>query len=294
MSSERPTVRPVSLSRLVEASFLADDHLPTAEDIATELDTTHRRAREIVLEADRLGLVEITDESPERYRLTTDGTEFLESVVAEDWQTTDRILQSQSPHYGAFVDCTQTYGPISPSDLLDQLDASTPPPYDFNETSIDVLCDWGQRLGAIQRNVFTGTLYTPMNGSLPEEFPSELVTSVDSLEETAGVNLKQRYVSIPELREAFCESHALLRDVFDEGLVALTSQNVGRIELSGAPIDTGAKDARYGIKELRYTEDDGLVSTEHTSEQVMHGVELHGKQYYYLAIYDENLQYENQ
>ncbi|GAB3680422.1 hypothetical protein GCM10028857_03120 [Salinarchaeum chitinilyticum] len=294
MSSGRSTVRPVTLARLVEASFLTEDHRPTDEDIATELDTTHRRTREIILEAVRLGLLEITDEGPDRYRLTTDGSEFLESVVAEDWNTTDRILQDQSPHYGAFIDRVESDGPISTSDLLGQLETSTPSQYDFNETSIDLLCDWGQRLGAIQRNVFTGLLYTPTNRSLPKEFPTALVASVKSLEETAGVNLQQRYVSIPELREAFCETYELPRDVFDEGLVDLAAQNVGRIELSGAPIDTGAKDARFGIKELGFTDEDGLVSTEHTSEQVMRGVELHDKQYYYLAIHDENLQYTDQ
>jgi len=294
MSSERPTVRPVSLARLVEASFLADDQQPTDEDIAAELDTTHRRTREIVLEADRLGLLETTEQDPERYGLTPEGADFLESVVAEDWGTTDRILQDQSPHYGAFIDRVETDGPSSMPELLGQLENTTPALYDFNETSIDVLCDWGQRLGAVQRNVFTGTLYAPTTGSLPEGFPAALMSSVESIEETAGVNLQQRYISIPELREAFCESHELPRDIFDEGLVGLATENVGRIELSGAPIDTGAKEARFGIKELRYTDENGLVSTEHTSEQVMRGVELRGKQYYYLAIHDENLRYSKQ
>ena len=101
----------------------------------------------------------------------------------------------------------------------------------------------------------------------------------------------KRYLSIPELREHFCERVGCPRDPFDEALVRLAKQNVGRVELSGAPMDTGAKDAKLGIKSMELAESDGLVSTDQSTEQVMRGVEQFGKQYYYLAVHDRDLSY---
>ena len=82
-------------------------------------------------------------------------------------------------------------------------------------------------------------------------------------------------------------------EVFDDALVRLAQQNIGKVELSGAPIDTGAKDARYGIKTIELAGDEGLVSTDQSSEQVMRGVEQLGKQYYYFAVYDRDLQFND-
>lgn len=95
----------------------------------------------------------------------------------------------------------------------------------------------------------------------------------DGLEETAGVSLRQRYLPIPEFRETFCEQHRCTRDAFNEAIRRFADQNVGRLELSGTPIDTGAKDAKLGIKEMRLGNDDGLVSTTQSTEQVMAGIE---------------------
>jgi len=54
-------------------------------------------------------------------------------------------------------------------------------------------------------------------------------------------------------------------------------------------MDTGAKDAALGIKQIALADDDGLVSTSQSSQQVMAGVEQFGKQYYYLAVHDREI-----
>ena len=86
----------------------------------------------------------------------------------------------------------------------------------------------------------------------------------------------------------------LSRNSFDNGLRALAQENDGNIELSGAPRDTGAKEANYGIKEIELSGDDTLVSTSQSTDQVMQGVEQYGKQYYYLTVHDRELTYTNQ
>lgn len=293
MSSERPTVRPVTLARLAEVTFLAEEDPVATDTVETELDVTTRRARETILEAERINLIEERDSDEQVYVATSVGSEFVAAIQMENWSKVGNILRTRSPHYGSFVEVVEELGPLDPEEVLEELEERAKfTPYEYNETSLDVVGDWAQRLGILQRNAFTGSFYTAEKETVPATFPYQLIGAVEELEETAGVNLQQRYLSIPELREELCERIGCSRSAFDEALVELTEQNVGRLELSGAPIDTGAKDARYGIKTMRYAEDEGIVTTEQSSEQVMSGVELLGKQYYYVTIHDDDLQFE--
>ncbi len=296
MTSERATIRPVTLGRLVEVTFLASKGTTSTEKIISELNVSRRRAREALLEAERIDLIEQceSNDNEQVYTATVVGTDFVTAVRSESWSTVSELLEQQSSHYDSFVGIVRDSSPVTPEDILTKLDEHAwETSYTYNQTSLDVLSDWAQRLGTVQRNAFTGVYYIATAESVPGSFPEQLITIADDLEETAGVNLQQRYLSIPELRERTCEQLACSRTAFNEALVALAQQNVGRIELSGAPIDTGAKDARYGIKTIGYTDDEEVVTTEQSSEQVMHGVELLGKQYYYLTIHDSELRFDN-
>ena len=293
MSSERPTVRPVTLARLVEVAYVCEDEAESTSSIETRLDVTHRRARETILEALRIGLLEeISDGGDDEFwYVTADaGESFLEVIRNERWQEVSSFLKTNSPHYATFLDVLVDSEPVAPTELLEEIETrEVDSPYEYNQTSIEVVGDWAERLGAIQRNAFTGVYYTVRCRSVPENFPEVLLSTFDELEETAGVNLRQRYLSIPELREHTCQRLQCPRAVFDDALVSLAQENVGKLELSGAPLDTGAKDAKLGIKEIALDEEGGLISTTHSTERVMAGVEQFDKQYYYLAVHDRDL-----
>ena len=185
-------------------------------------------------------------------------------------------------------------GPARLDSLLYELEKqSESTPYSYNQTSIEVVGNWGKCLGTVQRNAFSGEYYRPQNESPPENFHQTLLNAYDELEETAGVGMRQRYISIPELRESLCATLQLSRQGFNNGLRLLAQENIGKIELSGAPRDTGAKEANYGIKEISLSEDDVLVSTSQSTEQVMQGIEQHGKQYYYLTVHERDISYTN-
>ena len=295
--TDRPTVRPVTLARLVELTNLCADGPLTTGDIETVLEVSHRRARETILEAVRIGLLaETTDaEETSAYETTSVGTTFLNAVREEAWSRVSDVLEEQSPHYQSFLEAVADVQPATPEKVLERLCANhEDTQYTFNQTSLDVLGDWGERLGAIQRNAFTGVYYRVNDFDEPNDFPEVLLTVFEEREETAGVNLRQRYLPIPELREYTCERLRCTREVFDNALVTLVGQNVGKLELSGAPMDTGAKDAALGIKEIARAETDGLVSTDQSTDRVMAGVEQYGKQYYYLAVHDDTLTYKTQ
>ncbi|MGN8216679.1 hypothetical protein [Halococcus salifodinae] len=292
MSDERPTIRPVTLARLVETSHICEDGPRTLEDIKSALDVTHRRARETTLETLRIGLLgsEQQEDEDETYESTHIGDRFLEAVRAEEWSKVSDVLATQSPHYSAFLEALDNVAPASLEAVLEELESLEEfTNHSYNQTSVEVVGDWAERLGTVQRNSFTGGYYSVERNVVPSNFPFALLAVYDDLEETAGVDLRQRYLSIPLLREHFCERHGCPRSVFDEALRRLAQQNVGHIELSGAPMDTGAKEAQLGIKEIDLGSKEGLVTTDQSTERVMAGIEQFGKQYYYLAVYDRNL-----
>ncbi|OYR50002.1 hypothetical protein [Halorubrum sp. Eb13] len=293
MSDERPTVRPVNLGRLVEIAHFCTGGERSTTDVSSALDVSKRRARETILESVRIGLIEpVGDADDEVYTATAVGKRFVDIVEESNWGSVSNILETRSPHYGEFLDLFEDNDTVEPDDALERLeDRAEFTPYEYNETSLDVIGGWAQRLGVVQRNAFDGSFYTTRGDEIPSNFPYVLLSIADEFEESAGVNLQKRYLSIPEIRECTCERLGCGRDVFDDALVRLAQQNIGKVELSGAPIDTGAKDARYGIKTIELADGDELISTDQSSEQVMRGVEQLGKQYYYFAVYDRDLQF---
>jgi len=291
VSDERATVRPVTLSRLVELTHACKDESMTTESLEDTLDVSHRRARETILEAVRINLLSEEETGDEPVYATTDiGVSFLNEIRAENWRKASQILGTRSPHYRAFIDAVDNLEHADLDTLLEKLETEQEfTPYSFNQTGVEVVGDWAERLGRVQRNAFTGSYYPASKTPIPSNFHFVLLNVYDGLEETAGVDLRQRYLSIPRLRETTCERLGCTRESFNEALLTLCQQNVGKLELSGAPMDTGAKDAALGIKQIALADDDGLVSTSQSSQQVMAGVEQFGKQYYYLAVHDREI-----
>lgn len=293
MSDERPTVRPVTLSRMAELTHACKAASRSTESLEDELDVSHRRARETILEAKRISLLDEDDSGEEPVYTTTEvGLSFVSAIRDEDWKQVSTILETRSPHYGTFIEVLADVENAGLDALLTQLEeAQEFSPYSYNQTSVEVLGDWAERLGRVQRNAFTGDYYLTDQRTIPANFHFLLLDVYDDLEERAGVDLRQRYLSIPRLREETCERLGCTRDDFNEALLALCRQNVGKLELSGAPMDTAAKDATLGIKRIALSEEDGLVSTSQSTQQVMAGVEQFGKKYYYLAVHDRDIEY---
>lgn len=292
MSDERPTVRPVTLGRLVEVTHLCEAVSTNTKTVERTLNITHRRARETMLEATRIGFIDESEDETPIYTTTTIGEQFLTAVRNEDWDHVSSILATHSPHYGDFLDIIDDHGPAPIDELLDRLkNAAKFTPYSYNQTSVEVVGAWAERLGQVNRNAFTGHFYSVGREAVPAHFPYVLLQTYDDLEEHAGVNLRQRYLSIPRLREMLCERLQCPRDVFDNALLAVCGQNIGKLELSGAPLDTEAKDSVLGIKQIARADSDGLVSTSQSSQQAMAGVEQYGKEYYYLAVHDRDITY---
>lgn len=292
MTTERPTLRPVTLARLIEAVYLCESTPRSTEEIANAIDVTNRRSRETILEARRLALLREAESGPQEqvYDSTEIGDRFLGYVRSEEWPEVSRILRSQSPHFDGYLDVVESNSAMTSDEILARLQASeASSSRTYNQTSIDVLNDWAERLGAVQRNAFTGGYYAIQDSPSSDKFEACLVSTYDAFDHTTGLGMRQHYVSIPLLREHVCERLQWPRDAFDPALLDLFDQNIGRMDLHGTIRDTGAKDARFGIKKIALTETERLVTTTHTTDRVMVGLERKGKQFFYLELLDHDL-----
>jgi len=287
MTEERSSLRPVTLPRLFEVADTAGES-STPSDIASYLDVSNRRANEIVEAATRIGLLTEQDCSHLdecEYCTTTDGQGLLRAVRREDWEEVSRVLRQGSLHYRRFLSVVHDVGPASREALLTALQARSEENWlTFNETGLDVLCDWGERLGSVQRNSYSGDYY-PVSDSVQS---SRIVVAVeevyDELNETVGVAMSRRSIPIPEFREQLCEKLRCSRVEAEEILVELNRANA-TVELQGAPMDTVAKEAPYGTKSIELDEKDGLITANQTTEQMLTGLRLAGREYYYIAIH---------
>jgi hypothetical protein len=222
-------------------------------------------------------------------QITETGLSFHRGFQDENWAELHQILLENSKHYRTlfeFLEMEQKKTGFS-RDQLSEFLSGEHDDIRLNKTGIEVLTDWGERLGGLQRNVFTDRYYQVCEESRDKSFLETLEESYQQLEQTGGVSMRQRYVSIPRLRESVCERLRTSRDTFDKRLKRVAQNQIGRMELSGAPLDSSAKEANRGIKKIVRCSEEGNTTTRMESDRAMQGVELaNNKVYYYLAIFD--------
>lgn len=280
----RQTIRPVTLTRIIETADIYNKHnISNIEEIQEILDLSENRTKEITNEMQRTSLIET-----EKQTLTQQGKNLLSACKNEDWKKIHKILYRNSPHYSVFIDYLDGYDGkygCEKEKIIDGLNKENEN-LRFNDTGISIVLDWAERLDIVQKNVFEDRYYT-IDESREFGFKDIVQEEYNSIEVRTG-NLKQRYVSIPRLREQVCERIGITRDCFDELLKDLYMDNIGGMELSGAPLDTKAKQSKLGIKSIGKTEEGGVVSSVMSSERVLDGVSLeNNKMYYYIAIFEK-------
>ena len=149
----RATMRPVSLSRVVETAYFGEkSKIFTHEDLAKFLQSSERRAKEVADEMVNIGLL---TQSEANYSATPRCIKFLGYVRNNDWKNVHGLMMDYS-FYNTFFTNLLSIEPATPDEILASLKTSELP---FNQTSRDVLCDWGERIQSIQRNIFSNQYF---------------------------------------------------------------------------------------------------------------------------------------
>jgi hypothetical protein len=281
----RISIRPVTLRRIIETLDLSlKMKYVNSTALAAKLGTTRRRGQEILLEIQRMRFLEGdgNDFSPNK-----DAVDFVEAFNREDWQSMHAILSRNYPFYRIFIDALQTNTPgksFTKSDLAKTL--VNEPQLNFNATAIDVLCDWSERLGAVQRNPYTNMYYLANNTINFAEFIAYLHSTYEELNVKPRPGLRQEYVEIARLRENVCEKSNIRREIFDSFFTEVFKRAYGKMELCGAPITSIAKNSPSSIKKMEKGLRDSILSPQFVCLREASGIEINGKEYYYLAIFD--------
>lgn len=273
----RASMRPITLGRVVETVYLSESQGDLDGSLLQEkYGVSQRRAKEILNEVVRMGLLQgVADQ----FQPTSLGKDLTIAVHKGAWEQVHQVLLEYT-FYSDFYKTLVQYGPIEPKQLLPHLKET---PSSFNQTSLSVLCDWVERVGSAQRNVFTNVYY-PVYAMTAPMLP-EFLCVYGELNTRAGASLHQRYVEIPKIRELVCERLKIRRRDFNEEFLRLYRNNIGTIELSGAPITTHAKATSKHIKSLIFTEMPDEITMKLTSERFLKGVVCDSKQYYFVAIH---------
>ena len=277
----RLTMRPVSLSRVVEtADFAAKTRKFSSQDLAEFLKSSLSRGKEIAEESVNIGILA---KDGDLYVPTILCSAFLDNIRQNKWEEIHKIMMDYS-FYRIFFDTLQSIEPATPEEILATLEKSATP---FNEASRQVLCDWGERIGSVQRNIFTN-LYFTIRDSHHSIIPSFL-ESYRSLNVKTGLSLRQRYVEIPKVRESVCQAVKISRDTFDRRFIKLCQKNIGKIELAGAPVTTHAKKSSKKVKNVQFLELQDMITMKLSSNQFLNGVTVGRKSYFFVAYHGGEL-----
>jgi hypothetical protein len=277
----RLTMRPVTLSRVVETAFFAQKTGSfTNEELGKFLTSSPSRAKEIAEETVNIGLLEKNDLL---FTPSSRCNRFLEDIRLNNWTGIHQLMMDYR-FYHTFYTVLKTIEPATSEEILATLSASEIP---FNEASRQVLCDWGERIGSIQRNIFTNQYFTI--GEASSSIIPSFLSSYQSLNIKSGLTLRQRYVEIPKIREFVCQDLRISRDAFDSRFTQLCMKNIGKIELAGAPVTTHAKRSANKVKNVHFLELPDKITMKLSSNQYLNGLKVGPKAYYYAAYHGGDL-----
>lgn len=283
---ERKTMRPVTLRRVIEICSLAtvEGGGLTAETVSKKLNSSLSRAKEMLLEVEKMGLLSCFEKNCWKPNEKT--AEFLEFFEREEWDKIHRYFLENYQFYKEFIQVLQRH--INDRQGLSMeiiVKESAEYGLHLNKTAVEVLTDWCERLGVIQRNLYTAKIYLVKKET--ETFENFLKTLVKIYRKLAFSQWrKEVYVEIPLIRESVCEELKISRNSFDGLLKEAYLKNVGKIEFSGAPITTLAKKSPLSEKKLTLFGKEAIMSAKSTLKKEREGISIGKKSYYYLAIHE--------
>jgi len=286
---ERKTMRPITLRRVIEICSLAtqNKHL-TVETASNKLNCSESRAKEMLLEVEKMGLLNYSDNFWASNNRTS---EFLEYFEKEEWPKIHQYFLENYQFYKEFIRILQGHiaeqQGLSMNDIVKE---STEHKLHLNKTAVEVLTDWCERLGVIQRNLYSAKIYLLKEET--EKLENFIKTLVKIYRKLAFSQWhKEVYVEIPLIRENVCEELKISRNTFDNLLKEAYIKNVGRIEFSGAPITTFAKKSPLSEKKLTPIGKEAIMSAKSTLKKEREGLIIGKKSYYYIAIHGITKEY---
>lgn len=283
--SIRKTIRPVTLKRIIQVcSLLHEVKAADVQAVSKELCLSNDRAKEILLELQLIGLLTVENKI---YYANKQTKEILQYYEENCWEKLHEYFMQNYRFYKDFIEILKN-NTASKGLTFEEIELSSEKQnFNLNQTAITVLSDWCERLGVIQRHLFTRRLYLTIY-SQPPSFQIFKDTLQNYYREFCTVHHKRNlFVEIPALREDIAEKLRIKRTKFDELLKELFLANIGKMELSGAPITTLAKKSPFSEKKMKLDQKTAILSPKFEACKQREGLVVGKKAYYYLSIYEQ-------
>lgn len=281
---ERKTMRPITLSRIIEICSLAmQDKGLSIETASKKLNSSVSRAKEMLLEVEKMGLL---TNSENLWRANERTAKFIGYFEKEEWNKIHQYFLENYQFYKEFIQILQDHIGDSQGLSIDEIiKEAAGRGLHLNKTAVEVLSDWCERLNVIQRNLYTAKIYLLKEDFENfESFTKALIRIYRKL--ASSIWHREVYVEIPLIREKICEELKIPRKTFDDLLKEAYLKNVGKIEFSGAPITTLAKKSPLSEKKIIPVGKEAIMSASSTIKKEREGITINKKSYYYLAIHE--------
>jgi hypothetical protein len=280
----RKSIRPVTLRRVIEVCSIAlKEGVLDPAAISGQLNTTQRRSVEILSELQRMNA--LTQDKEGFFRASIVTKDVIRAYQNENWNGIHQILAENYDFYGAFVTALSRNA-LTKDELLSKLSADVD--LNFNATAVDILCDWAERLGQVQRNLYNSKYYLLRERMVGFGiFLSEVQRCYNALNYSPRPGMKLVYTEIARLRESVCEALRIRREAFDDLLRELIRKFTGKVELSGAPVTTSAKKSPSSLRTMEKGEPHPILSPTFVSIREGKGLDFHGKLYQYIAVFEQ-------
>ena len=286
MNQKRVSMRPVTLKRIIEVCSLALGH-PILDEklIMQELKTSIGRAKELLFEIERIKLI---GKSAEGFVANKNTAMLIEAFENEDWKAFHEYFMRNYSFYQQFIGLLRTHINEERGLLISEMkNEAKIKQLQLNQTAIEVLQNWCERLGVLQRNLYTKRFYLLKEELRLAQFRDIVQSSYQVLNTVRGPGLKLTYVEIPRLREEVCEKMKITRETFDTLFRRLYRESIGIIELSGAPTITVAKKSPLSIRRIEASKKEDILAPYLDLAKERKGIEIGGKSYYYVAIHSQ-------
>ena len=287
MNKKRASMRPVTLKRIIEVCNLALRHPIVNEKlIMQELKTSMARAKELLFEMERMKLIK---KHVKGFSANKNTIMFVEAFENEDWKAFHEYFMRNYSFYRQFINLLRVHINEERGLLISEMKKEAKiKQLQLNQTIIEVLQNWGERLGVLQRHLYTKRFYL-LEEETPglDEFKDVVQSSYQFLNTVRGLGLKLTYVEIPRLREEVCEKMKIARETFDILFRRLYRESIGIIELSGAPTITVAKKSPISIRKIKASKKDNILAPYLDLAKERKGLEISGKTYYYVALHQK-------
>lgn len=277
-------MRPVTLRRVIEICSLATKtekvNIPI---ISQKLGVGPSRAKEIILEVIRMALLESHDDV---YTANANAIKFLEYFENEHWDKIHEYFLVNYQFYRNFIRILEDHINNKGLSLNEIKEESTKRKLNLNQTAVEVLSDWCDRLGVVQRHLYARRLYLIRYEETNfERFKNAIKKCYRELSFSSG--RKGVFVEIPKIREDMCEQLKITRKGFDDMLRQTYLENIGKVELSGAPIITLAKKSPLSEKKIKFQGRQTMLSPKFELTRKREGLLVGQKAYYYLAMHED-------